>query len=387
MTETCGDAGSGRRGLGPANRAVANGLKRIRRGAGVSVADLEKRLLVGAGWVELIESGAYTLTVDLAAAIAKELGVSLETAVGAVDLSEIPRGLSRRLSVTESERGLILGFPYGDFDATYLLEGATLPEFETFHGVLRAGLLKGKTDAVAGAFVTAVRLWPTANPADLWNFALHHAYCDVLNHPPVEVRRDFEQSWKRTGGWALERVLVEHYGPRLAGSSIRLEIPKGKRKAELVAELKVVGRVEADKVDVFLVGSRGARAVCFGAVHVKASFAERRTDDVPLSQALIAAGYASPLWTLDLKAVPGPHPVNRGELGVVLGGPSHDDGRSAKRKDIEEDGYFSACFSYNTNTIPTPDEQDAAARVYACGFGDPDDAFAGWIEERWARFA
>jgi hypothetical protein len=121
-------------------------------------------------------------------------------------------------------------------------------------------------------------------------------------------------------------------------------------------------------------------------VHVKASFAERRTDDVPMSRSLVHAGYASPLWTMDCKAAPSARPVNKGELGPVLI-PGKPDRRSAKRKDIEDDGYFSACFSYNRDTRPTPPRQRATARVRVCDFSHPeDDAFVRFVVRAWRRF-
>jgi hypothetical protein len=135
-----------------------------------------------------------------------------------------------------------------------------------------------------------------------------------------------------------------------------------------------------------LVGVTDTGPVCFGVVHVKASFAERRTDDVPMSKALVEAGYCSPLWTMDCKSSPSPLPINRGELGPAK--PTIGvDRRSAKRKDIEDDGYFSACFSYNRNTVPTPATQDAAGRIMICDFTNPsDDAFVKFIQAEWERF-
>ena len=56
------------------------------------------------------------------------------------------------------------------------------------------------------------------------------------------------------------------------------------------------------------------------------------------------------------------------------------------RKDIEDDGYFSACFSYNTNTNPTPPKQKSKARIHVCSFNNPDDAFSKFLIESWRNF-
>jgi hypothetical protein len=192
---------------------------------------------------------------------------------------------------------------------------------------------------------------------------------------------DFTQSWKRTGGWALEEILVRHYGPFLEKNGIHLFIADGATKRSLAPSLKLKGRVETDKIDVVLTGDDRAGEKMFGVVHVKASFAERRTDDVPLSAALVRAGYTSPLWTMDCKSMPGPYPVNRGELGTIEGK------RSAKRNDIEEDGYFTGCFSYNRNTIASAAKLRPDKRVYVCDFTDPDDTFSKFIIARWKAYS
>lgn len=210
-----------------------------------------------------------------------------------------------------------------------------------------------------------------------------HLFClsmasDQYNHPAEHSRLDFTQSWKRTGGWALERILERHYGPDLAAHGINLVIADGERKLRLLSGIDVGHRLEADKMDVLLTVGSGSTEKLIGVVHVKASFAERRTDDVPMSQALVEAGYVSPLWTMDCKSMPSAHPTNRGELGAVFSGQGTD-ARSAKRKDIEDDGYFSACFAYNRNTLPTPSAYQARARVVVCDFANPNDAFTNFI--------
>jgi hypothetical protein len=136
--------------------------------------------------------------------------------------------------------------------------------------------------------------------------------------------------------------------------------------------------METDKMDVLLTVGDGHNERIIGVVHVKASFAERRTDDVPMSHALVEAGYISPLWTMDCKSTPSVNPRNRGELGDIYSGHGSDD-RSAKRKDIEDDGFFSACFSYNRNTKPTPETYKSKAKVISCDFSNPEDAFTRFI--------
>lgn len=135
-----------------------------------------------------------------------------------------------------------------------------------------------------------------------------------------------------------------------------------------------------------LTGEIKGKEVFFGVVHVKASFAERRTDDVPMSKALVDGGYVSPLWTLDCKSTPSANPLNKGELGAAK--KNDEDRRSAKRKDIEDDGYFSSCFSYNKNTIPTPINQESKARILVCNFnGVHQDPFYNFIVESWHHFS
>jgi hypothetical protein len=288
-------------------------------------------------------------------------------------------------------------FRYASFDARYTLLSSNLEDFEKVIKELRDGLArlascseedeeKGeqgkaiKTDAVARAFMTAVKAWPHSNPSDLWWFIIYRAYCDPYNHPAKFARLDFTQSWKRTGGWALEEILVRHYGPYLKQHGVNLFIADGAAKHRLLSTLRLRGRVEADKVDVVLTGDTPAGEKMFGVVHVKSSFAERRTDDVPLSAALTRAGYTSPLWTMDCKSTPGQRPVNHGELGAI-------EGRvSAKRKDIEKEGYFTGCFSYNKSTVPSSSGLPIERRVNVCDFSDVDDTFSRFIISRWRAF-
>jgi transcriptional regulator with XRE-family HTH domain len=376
-------------------------LRELREKAGITPEELDARLILGPGWVRRFESGKTIPTLDVLVVLLSALGYELSDLVAGLALpaeeETTTAAVERFLSAEETDRDvLVVRFPYGKHDATHRLAGATMEEFEDVIRMLRNGLAALgpeagvdeknaiKTSAVARAFLRAIELWPKANPSDIWWFVVSRAYHDPFNHPAQYARLDFGQSWKRTGGWALEAILVRHYGPALAEHGIRIVIASTDERQHHIAQLAVADRLEADKMDVLLLGEQDGDLRCFGVVHVKASFAERRTDDVPMSKALVEAGYCSPLWTMDCKSTPSREPVNRGELGAVKA--DGVDKRSAKRKDIEDDGYFSACFSYNQRTHPTPAGQAARGRIYVCDFSDPaGDSFVRFVVDAWER--
>lgn len=375
---------------GPQVARILGKLKTLREAAKVTREGLEKTLILGPGWIERFETAQSIPDLETLLAICNEIGCKPGDLFAGWDAEAMELEVLRNVRAEQSGSDLTIRFPYGDFDASYVLKDATMTEFDSVLVVLRDGLARAansgnaeavKADTVAKTFLHAAKQWPKASPSDLWWFLVSRAYCDPFNHPAANARLDFGQSWKRTGGWALEDALVRHYGPFLATKGVRLFIAEKEEKVKLLGQLKLNGRLEADKVDVLLTGKTAKGDQCFGVVHVKASFAERRTDDVPLSQSLVQGGYCSPLWTMDCKSVPGTAPQNRGELGGALAAGA--DTRSAKRKDIEDDGFFSACFSYNARTNPTPGAQNAKARIYVCDFSNPDDAFSQFIIQSW----
>ncbi|HMU09164.1 MAG TPA: hypothetical protein PKC54_04115, partial [Ferruginibacter sp.] len=67
------------------------------------------------------------------------------------------------------------------------------------------------------------------------------------------------------------------------------------------------------------------------------------------------------------------YPLNKGELGENKS--RKVDKRNDKRKEFEEEGYFSACFSYNSNTKQTPEGQKATSRIYKMNFRNSKDMF------------
>ena len=279
------------------------------------------------------------------------------------------------VQAVETADGLIIRFRYDSYDAKYTLTAATRQQYRSVLNVLKDGLAKGrgKSDAVVKTFLAATRSWPHANPSDLWTFLINRAYCDLSNHPASNARLNLEQSWKRTSGWALERILVEHYGQFLERSGITVKVGSKADKTSLLGRIGD-SRIVPDKADLMLTYNSDDEEKLLGVVHVKASIAERRTDDVPMSQALMEAGYISVFCTMDTKSFPSPEPVNRGEFGEADG-----DRISDKRRDFEEHGHFSVCFSYNQNTLPTLPDINASSRIYVCDFTNPDDSFARFL--------
>lgn len=329
------------------------------------------------GWVRRWENGVTTPPLAILLQLIEVYGStpgSFFSAIG--DPDEDLLALDRQVAVEDDCGVPVLQFPMGNKQASVRLDGAQYDQALHLLADLRHRLsgTGSTTDAVSDVFLEAVRLWPAANPSDIWYFFLSRAYLDRYNHPANDDK-DWAQSWKRTGGWALERIVCRHYNPHLVQYGIELQTPPRARKVELLAATNLTRqKTVLEKADVLAVakGSSGAE-FCFGVIHVKASLAERRTDDVPLSQELLSLGYISPIVLMDCKASPSENPINRGEYGQP-GTASTE--ASQKRADIEEHRKFGAAFSFNLRTVPTPDGGHYAARIHNIDFTDPDDAFA-----------
>lgn len=357
-------------------------LQSAREVAGLTRSQADEALAVGPGWAEIFESGAFTASLDAVLAMLSLYDADPRTFFDS--LGRPDAGIYRLLNAEQDGGDLVISWPYGDHDARYRLVGATEAEWRDVLDVMRDGFAANDlSGAVVRSFHRAMALWPHANPSDIWYFVIAQGFVDPFNHPARDARRDWSQSWKRTGGWALERVLVAHYETFLFQHGITIAILPKPQIATMMQLAGLGPEAIPDKADVILYGTYRETNSLLGVVHVKASFAERRTDDVPMSRALIQAGFFSPLWTLDGKAHPSPEPVNSGELGGVLT-PGQVDGRSEKRKDFEVQGSFSACFSYNTRTLPTPIGQaGVAAPIVVCDFSNPNDAFSRAVIAAW----
>lgn len=220
-------------------------------------------------------------------------------------------------------------------------------------------------DAIAKAYLYVMLRSTGANPSDLWHHVIYRLYCDILKDIG---QLDPKQSWVRASGDALELFLQGWYGKVLSGSGINITaLPVGKAKHQTVQRLGLDRSVGGSKLDVIL--SESGRI--FAGVHVKASLAERISDDIPCSRALMSKGFWSPLWTLDVKSFPPPHGnlQNKGELGS----PARP---SDKRKYIEEHGDFDNCYSANARTIPSNGTTISGKVIHTLDLWNQPDRFA-----------
>lgn len=365
-------------------RDLHHTIRHFRESAGLTVADVTESLVLADGWVDAWEDGLLEPPLVILSQLVALCGVDLGTFFAQVDLGEAALTFERHLVASGDEGSLRLTFPMGSHKATVLWRDAALSDAETLLALMRARLSdakpRAKSRAVIDTFREACRLWPNVNPSDIWYFLISHAYQDQYNHPVSEAGRDLSQSWKRTGGWAFERIIRDHYDGFLREHDVWLEIPAGDRKRALLEPMNLTNFTEAlEKADVLAVGATDGAEHCFGVIHAKASLAERRTDDAPLSRELLQRGYVSPLVTMDCKAAPALEPVNRGEFGADQG----SEKVSQKRLNIEQHNIFDAAFSFNSNTIPTPSGAPAAARIHVIDFNNPDDAFGQHVVNKW----
>jgi hypothetical protein len=225
-------------------------------------------------------------------------------------------------------------------------------------------------EAISAGFLYVLKRCPKANPSDLWHHVVYRLYCAIL---PRYRFQDPKQSWVRASGDALEMTLEQWYSPILNPHGIRIKMLIGApEKKKALADMGIQATVGAAKLDMTLHLDDGQnQRVMFGGVHVKASLAERVSDDIPASRAMMAAGYFSPLWTLDVKSFPPPRGdlINRGEFGSLTT-------PSEKRRYIEEHGEFHACYTANSRSIPSLAATPSGRRIYAINLSIQPDQFA-----------
>lgn len=224
-------------------------------------------------------------------------------------------------------------------------------------------------EAIAAAFLRVLRESPEANPSDLWHHVVYRLYCDIL---PRHRPQNPGQSWVRASGEALEQFVEAWYGPILERRGVEIIALISRDQKRNVLEVMGLGREVGDsKLDVALYLASTEGREIFGGVHVKASLAERVSDDVPASRAMMKRGLFSPLWTLDVKSFPPPHGdlVNKGELGSR-------EAPSEKRRYIEEHGDFDNCYSANRRSVPSAGSTASGRRIYTLNLSEQPDQFA-----------
>ena len=228
------------------------------------------------------------------------------------------------------------------------------------------------SDAVAKGFVEIASLCPQANPSDLW---LQVVYRHLLASGWSDNR------WKRVSGFALERALSTVYAPRLAEYDLRMVAFPSARVRSALSSWKI--NVSPSKADLVLQGKDAGEWLLFGIAHVKASIAERIQDDVPASTAIMNAGLASIILTMDAKSFPPPHGdcVNYGELGGRTIGRQQ---QRIKRDYVEVHGQFDGLFSFNLRTPESPPEIPSNKRIHTLRLYDlQPDKLVRFLIERW----
>ena len=231
-------------------------------------------------------------------------------------------------------------------------------------------------EAIADALELAIAELKDLNPSDIYHHIIYRLYIREYK------RSKPEQSWVRAGGEALELFIERHYTKILEPHGIILKAlisPNAKKVA--LNEMGLRGEVGDSKLDVALYGRFQEREVIFGGVHSKASLAERVSDDVPCSEAMQRKGYASILYTFDVKSFPPPQGelINYGEMGS-------DDSPSDKRRLIEEQGSFDACFSYNLRTQPSQPKTKSGKRIFVAPLKEGVDFFPDFVINSWEKF-
>ena len=261
--------------------------------------------------------------------------------------------------------------PDGKVHAAVQLEGIEPEQYKQLSDLLGAALDREKLAyvAVSVAMRQAVELCPKANPADLW---VHLIYDQFRNR-----FKRADQSWKRVSGQAFEHVLASIYQARLSAHGISL---RPSTRADAVAFGLVKRGLGSAKTDLILEGSLKGKLHRFGVIHCKASIAERLTDDVPASKALMRQGFWSAIATMDAKMFPPPHGdgVVNGELGLNA---------RDKRKYFEVAGQFSGCYSFNLRTPASPAKTKSGCRINTLSFTEPQpDLFVRDVCAAWAAF-
>lgn len=231
-------------------------------------------------------------------------------------------------------------------------------------------------DAIFQAMALAITRFPNVNPSDLYHHVVYRIY--LRDYTKTQADR----SWVRAGGEAFELFLETHYNAILEPKGIFVKwLLNDALRVSALNEMGIQSEVGGSKLDIALYGMRNGEPVIFGGIHAKASLAERVSDDVPCSEAMMRKGLSSYLVTLDAKSFPPPTGdlVNRGELGS-LANPSD------KRAYIESHGSFNACFSYNLRSVPSRGKTQSGSLIHVSTFNPKKDPLPVVVSKSWEDF-
>ena len=101
-------------------------LRTLREKMGLSLDELENRLILGPGWITCFEKGEIVPSVNMLLAILHEMGATLDDLlVGLPEHADIPQ-VEQRIFAEQADSDIVIHFRYANFDATYTLENANV---------------------------------------------------------------------------------------------------------------------------------------------------------------------------------------------------------------------------------------------------------------------
>lgn len=286
--------------------------------------------------------------------------------------------------VEKSENGSLIHLAWQGTVIKLFIEKMSVQEYiylekeisKLYSQLNNSNVLKNR-DVIYQAMKLAFETCPKVNPSDIYHHIIYRLYLREYS------KTQADRSWVRAGGEALELFIVDKYSKELNIYGIGVVgLVKTTDKVAALTEMGLNDLVGGSKLDIALYGFIDGEKHIFGGIHLKASLAERVTDDVPCSEAMIRNGYVSYLLTMDAKSYPPPNGdlVNRGELGSV-------ENPSDKRNYIEGHGSFTGCYSYNLRTISSGNVTRSGSKIYSSTFEPAKDSLPAHIISAWNAFA
>jgi len=380
----------------PRYTSLIEELVRIRKSQSVSQEELAERLKEPQSFVSKVETRERRIDLIELVDWCNALGCNLASVLGATGL------IPPNYSVEETDRSnhsvavpiagsakqqgadVTISLGIGAQKYSITLGNTKLSEYQAVDSILSKEIRSLNTDGrknrevIADCLLQAISKMPSCNPSDVYHHVVYRTFLREY------TKSDPNQSWVRAGGEAVELFVEKLYKERLSKLGIVIKALIGKdNKQAAIDEMGLSGEVSSSKLDIALWGTTadGKKAI-FGGIHIKASLAERVSDDIPCSKAMMAKGYLSILFTFDAKSFPPPHGdlVNRGEFGSVAT-------PSDKRIYIESHGAFDVAMTYNTRIEESPAKTKSGKRVIISNMKPSEDKMPLFILNCWKAFA